>query len=165
VFGQRSNPCSSSPACRFPADAINTAPHVTIAALKGNPFILTPPGKKEVLSVIRSLSACKLRITNTTPLCGYAGGCASSTRSGDARATLIHSRTLAGTLGPDRWDREPSPPTLPTGKAGRPSPPRRSALKPKGWSARVSAILLTVTSPSRANISCVPPSWGLQLQH
>ena len=30
------------------------------------------------------------------PLCGCAGGCASSTRSGDARAEPIHSRTFDG---------------------------------------------------------------------
>jgi hypothetical protein len=35
----------------------------------------------------------------TTRLCGCAGGCASSTRSGDARAELIHSRTFTGTSG------------------------------------------------------------------
>ena len=37
--------------------------------------------------------------STTTPLCGCAGGCASSTRSGDARAGLIHSRTSTGTSG------------------------------------------------------------------
>ena len=34
-----------------------------------------------------------------TPRCGCAGGCASSTRSGDARAGAIHSRTSTGTSG------------------------------------------------------------------
>jgi hypothetical protein len=37
--------------------------------------------------------------STTTPLCGCAGGCASSIRSGDARAGLIHSRTFTGTSG------------------------------------------------------------------
>ena len=37
--------------------------------------------------------------STTTPLCGCAGGCASSTRSGDARAGRIHSRTFTGTSG------------------------------------------------------------------
>ena len=37
--------------------------------------------------------------STTTPLCGCAGGCASSTSSGDARAELIHSRTFTGTSG------------------------------------------------------------------
>src|ERR1700675_581337 len=37
--------------------------------------------------------------STTTPLCGCAGGCASSTRSGDARAGAIHSRTFTGTSG------------------------------------------------------------------
>ena len=35
----------------------------------------------------------------TTPRCGYAGGCASSTRSNGVRAGPIHSRTFTGTLG------------------------------------------------------------------
>jgi hypothetical protein len=36
--------------------------------------------------------------STTTPLCGCAGGCAPSTKSGDdARAGLIHSRTSTGT--------------------------------------------------------------------
>ena len=39
------------------------------------------------------------RAITTTPLCGCAGGCAPSTRSGDARAGLIHSRTSTGTSG------------------------------------------------------------------
>ena len=55
----------SSEACRFPADAINAAPHATIAALKRNPLIVTPPSKKEVFSVIRSPRACKLHITTS----------------------------------------------------------------------------------------------------
>jgi transposase len=37
--------------------------------------------------------------STTTPLCGCVGGCASSTRSGDARAGPIHSRTFTGTSG------------------------------------------------------------------
>ena len=37
--------------------------------------------------------------STTTPQCGCAGGCASSTRSGDARAGPIHSRTFTGTSG------------------------------------------------------------------
>ena len=53
----------SSAACRFPADVINTAPHAMIAALKRNPFMVTPPSQKKAIIVIRSLSACKLRIT------------------------------------------------------------------------------------------------------
>ena len=35
----------------------------------------------------------------TTPLCGCAGGCTPSTRSGDVRAGAIHSRTSTGTSG------------------------------------------------------------------
>ena len=37
--------------------------------------------------------------STTTQLCGCAGGCASSIRSGDARAELIHSRTFTSTSG------------------------------------------------------------------
>ncbi len=37
--------------------------------------------------------------STTTRLCGCAGGCGSSTRSGDARAELIHSRTSTSTSG------------------------------------------------------------------
>ena len=37
--------------------------------------------------------------STVTPRCGCAGGCASSTRSGDAGAGLIHSRTSTGTSG------------------------------------------------------------------
>ena len=37
--------------------------------------------------------------STTTQLCGCAGGCASSTKSGDARAGPIHSRTSTGTSG------------------------------------------------------------------
>ena len=37
--------------------------------------------------------------STTTPLCGCAGGCASSIKSGDARAGLIHSRIFTGTSG------------------------------------------------------------------
>jgi hypothetical protein len=37
--------------------------------------------------------------STTTRLCGCAGGCDSSTRSGDARAGAIHSRTFMGTSG------------------------------------------------------------------
>src|SRR5690242_8273233 len=36
--------------------------------------------------------AKRIGCSTTTRLCGCAGGCASSTRSGDARAELIHSR-------------------------------------------------------------------------
>jgi RNA-directed DNA polymerase len=39
------------------------------------------------------------RRSTTTPLCGCVGGCASSTRSDDARAGPIHSRTFTGTSG------------------------------------------------------------------
>ncbi len=39
------------------------------------------------------------RAITTTQRCGCAGGCASSTRSGDARAGPIHSRIFTGTLG------------------------------------------------------------------
>src|SRR5262249_30203051 len=37
--------------------------------------------------------------STTTQLCGCAGGCASSIRSGDARAELIHARTFGSTAG------------------------------------------------------------------
>src|SRR5947207_11731068 len=37
--------------------------------------------------------------STTTRLCGCAGGCDPSTRSGDARAGAIHSRTFTGTSG------------------------------------------------------------------
>jgi hypothetical protein len=37
--------------------------------------------------------------STATRLCGCAGGCASSTRSGDVRAGLIHSRTFTGISG------------------------------------------------------------------
>ena len=39
------------------------------------------------------------RAIATTPLCGCAGGCASSTKSGAARAGPIRSRTFTGTSG------------------------------------------------------------------
>src|SRR5271157_4442690 len=38
-----------------------------------------------------------------TRRCGCAGGCASSTKSGDARAGAIHSRTSTGTSGSYVW--------------------------------------------------------------
>ena len=34
-----------------------------------------------------------------TPLCGYAGGCASRTKSGDARAGFVHAPHLYGHFG------------------------------------------------------------------
>ena len=37
------------------------------------------------------------RALTTTRLCGCAGGCDPSTRSGDVRAGAIHSRTYTGT--------------------------------------------------------------------
>src|ERR1700760_3278752 len=43
--------------------------------------------------------AKRIGCSTTTRLCGCAGGCASSTRSGDARAELIHSRTFTSTSG------------------------------------------------------------------
>ena len=39
------------------------------------------------------------RVLDTYTLCGCAGGCASSTRSDDARAELTHSRTSTGISG------------------------------------------------------------------
>lgn len=41
--------------------------------------------------------------STTTPLCGCAGGCASSIRSGDAGAGPIHSRISMGTSGSYAW--------------------------------------------------------------
>jgi len=57
-------------------------------ALRGwaNTLALEPPAKR-------------IGCSTTTRLCGCAGGCASSTKSGDARAELIHSRTFTGISG------------------------------------------------------------------
>jgi hypothetical protein len=46
---------------------------------------------------IDAYGAVAWRTGATTPLCGCAGGCAPSTRSGDVRAGLVHSRTSTGT--------------------------------------------------------------------
>ena len=57
---------------------------------------LAGPGYPSVEIGLRLGPAAK---STTTRLCGYAGGCASRTRSGEARAGLIHSRTFTGTSG------------------------------------------------------------------
>jgi hypothetical protein len=44
-------------------------------------------------------SAKRIGRSTTTQLCGCVGGCVPSTRSGDARAGLIHSRTFTSTSG------------------------------------------------------------------
>ena len=46
-----------------------------------------------------SLPAKPIARSTTTRLCGCAGGCDPSTRSGDVRAGAIHSRTYTGTSG------------------------------------------------------------------
>src|SRR5208337_4460072 len=60
-------------------------------------FVLTVTyagGRTQQFSVRRERAA-EVRST-TTPLCGCAGGCASSTKPGDARAGPILSRTFTG---------------------------------------------------------------------
>src|SRR5437764_12166267 len=44
-------------------------------------------------------TAKRIGCSTTTQLCGCAGGCGLSTKSGDARAGPIHSRTFTSTSG------------------------------------------------------------------
>ena len=47
----------------------------------------------------------RIALSTTTPRCGYAGGCVSSTRSGDEGAGPIHSRTCTAILAWYAWPR------------------------------------------------------------
>ena len=61
----------------------------------------TPAGKGlfQMMGVFAEFERAMIRERVNAGLCGCAGGCASSTTSGDARAGAIHSRTFTGTSG------------------------------------------------------------------
>ena len=93
-YTRNQRPCHARPfAQAAPGPAIGKAESVRIVGQNGG-------------TVERSRSRCRrIQMTDqvethesntdstTTPLCGCAGGCSSSTKPGDARAGLIHFRT------------------------------------------------------------------------
>jgi len=56
-------------------------------------------GWANYITSVSAPPAKRIARSTTTRLCGCAGGSDSSTRSGDARAGAIHSRTFTGTSG------------------------------------------------------------------
>jgi hypothetical protein len=58
-----------------------------------------PKAKTNIALVIGRADPKRTGRSTTTPLCGCAGGCVPSTKSGDAVAGPIHSRTFTGTSG------------------------------------------------------------------
>ena len=67
-------------------------------AASGEIRVLRSALTRESLSIGIAGQAGEVRLTYTLR-CGCAGGCASSTRSGDDGAGPIHSRTCTGTMG------------------------------------------------------------------